>query len=133
MNPRRLFVASCLALVTTSMVFSIRGDIVDALCRDFHITNKQIGIALSPAFWGFTLSIIIAGSLVDFLGMRRLLTVSSLGYIAGVLLLLFAPCPAAAVEPYYSDPGYICLYAGMLIIGLSQGLVEAVINPLIAT
>jgi MFS family permease len=37
------------------------------------------------------------------------------------------------VEPYYSDPGFICLYAGMLSIGLSQGLVEAVINPLIAT
>ena len=31
MNTRRLFVASCLALLTTSMVFSIRGDIVDAL------------------------------------------------------------------------------------------------------
>ena len=34
MNTRRLFVASCLALLTTSMVFSIRGDIVDALSVD---------------------------------------------------------------------------------------------------
>ena len=31
MNPGKLFAASCVALVTTSMVFSIRGDIADAL------------------------------------------------------------------------------------------------------
>ena len=73
MNTRRLFVASCLALLTTSMVFSIRGDIVDALTLDFHITKEQMGAILSPAFWGFTLSIIIGGSLVDWLGMRNLL------------------------------------------------------------
>ena len=42
MNTRRLFVASCLALLTTSMVFSIRGDIVDALTLDFHITKEQM-------------------------------------------------------------------------------------------
>lgn len=133
MNPGRLFLASCLALVTTSMVFSIRGDILDALGADFHLNNQQIGLILSPAFWGFTLSILIGGSLVDFFGMRRLLAISSWGYIVAVLAIIFAPRPSAAVEPYYSDPGFIVLYAGMLTLGLSQGLVEGVINPLCAT
>ena len=31
MNKQRLFVASCVSLVTTSMVFSIRGDIEGAM------------------------------------------------------------------------------------------------------
>jgi MFS family permease len=133
MHPRRLFVASCAALVTTSMVFSIRSDILDALGADFHLSKEQIGLVLSPAFWGFTLSILIGGSLVDFLGMRRLLLLSGAGYLAAVLAILFAPRPQAPVTPYYSDPGFLLLYAAMLTLGLSQGLVEGVINPLIAT
>jgi MFS family permease len=133
MNSRRLFVASCLSLVTTSMMFSIRGDIADALTVDFHLTKEQMGAILSPAFWGFTLSIIIGGSLVDWLGMRNLLLGSSIGYIASILVILFAPRPTGPVDSLFSHTGTFILYAGMLVIGLAQGLVEAVINPLIAT
>ncbi|MBL8179742.1 MAG: MFS transporter [Bryobacterales bacterium] len=133
MNPGRLFLASCLALVTTSMVFSIRGDILDALGADFQLNKEQIGVILSPAFWGFTVSILIGGSLVDFFGMRRLLALSSWGYMAAVIAILFAPRPTAPVAPFYSDTGFLILYGGMLTLGLSQGLVEGVINPLCAT
>jgi MFS family permease len=133
MNPRRLFWASCVALITTAMVFSIRGDILDALGADFYLTKQQTGVLLSPAFWGFTVSILIGGSLVDFLGMRRLLLLSSFGYVAAVLAILFAPRPSGAAEPYYTQPGFLILYGAMLALGLSQGLVEGVINPLCAT
>jgi MFS family permease len=133
MNNRRLFVASCLALVTTSMMFSIRGDIADALTTDFHLSKEQMGAILSPAFWGFTLSIIIAGSLVDWLGMRNLLLGSSVMYILSILVILFAPRPTGPVDSLFAHTGTFILYAGMLVIGLAQGLVEAVINPLIAT
>lgn len=132
-NARKLFVASCLALVTTSMVFSIRGDILDALGADFHLNKEQLGVILSPAFWGFTLSILIGGSLVDFFGMRRLLLLSAAGFSTAVLAIVFAPRPSAPVTPYYSDPGFVILYGAMLTIGLSQGLVEGVINPLAAS
>jgi MFS family permease len=133
MHPGRLFFASCLALVTTSMVFSIRGDILDALGADFRLNKQQTGVILSPAFWGFTISILIGGSLVDFFGMRRLLAISGWGYILATGAILFAPHPAGPVEPFYTDPGFLALYAGMLALGLSQGLVEGVINPLCAT
>ena len=133
MNSGRLFAASCLALVTTSMVFSIRADIIDALATDFQLTKDQVGWALSPAFWGFTVSILIGGALVDFFGMRNLLLLSSGGYMVAVAAVLFAPLPAAPVAPYYTDPGFITLFAAMLLLGLSQGLVEGVINPLCAT
>lgn len=133
MNPGKLFAASCVALITTSMVFSIRGDIADALRADFHINAEQLGFAFMPAFWGFTLSAIFGGSLVDFFGMRRLLLLSAGGYITAVLAILFAPRPAAEVAPYYSDLGYQVLWGAMLVLGLSQGLVEGVINPLAAT
>ena len=131
MNARKLFAASCLALVTTSMMFSIRGDILDALGADFHMNKEQTGLILSPAFWGFTLSILVGGSLVDFFGMRRLLLVSSGGYAAAVLAILFAPRPSEPIQ--VTDVGFMILYASMLTLGLSQGLVEGVINPLAAT
>lgn len=115
------------------MVFSIRGDILDALSADFHLTKEQTGLVLSPAFWGFTLSILIGGSLVDMFGMRRLLSLSGWGYIVAVGAILFAPRPSGAVSSLFSDPGTLILYAAMLTLGLSQGLVEGVINPLCAT
>src|SRR5581483_11021339 len=130
---RRLFVASCLALITTAMVFSIRGDILDALGADFHLNKEQLGLLLSPAFWGFTVSIMVGGALVDFFGMRRLLLLSSAGYVCSILAIMFAPQPSAPVVPFYTDPGFVIVYAGMLALGLSQGLVEGVINPLCAT
>lgn len=133
MDRRRPFAISCVALVTTAMAFSIRGDVLDALGVDFHLNHEQLGVLLSPAFWGFTLSILIGGSMVDYLGMRRLLVLSSLGYMVAPLLIIFAPRPTAAVTPYYTEPGFILLYTGMLMLGLCQGLVEGVINPLTAT
>ena len=129
-NRSRLFLTSCVALITTAMVFSIRADILDMLGADFHLTKQQTGVLLSPAFLGFTLSIFIGGSLVDFFGMKRLMLLSSLGYVVSVLTIIFAPAPPGPVDPYYSDPGFVILYAAMLTLGLSQGLVEGVINPL---
>ena len=129
-NRSQLFLASCVALITTAMVFSIRADILDILGADFHLTKKQMGVLLSPAFLGFTLSIFIGGSLVDFFGMKRLMLLSSMGYVVSVLAIIFAPAPPGPVDPYYSDPGFVILYAAILTLGLSQGLVEGVINPL---
>ena len=43
MRARRLFLASCLALIATSMAFSIRADIIPALKTDFGLTDTQMG------------------------------------------------------------------------------------------
>lgn len=114
------------------MVFSIRGDVLDSLGSDFHLNRQQTGVLLSPAFWGFTVSVLIGGSLVDFFGMRRLLMMSGFGYVAAILAIIFAPKPTGPVTPYYSDTGFLILYASMMTLGLAQGLVEGVINPLCA-
>jgi MFS family permease len=133
LHKQRLFVASCLSLVTTSMVFSIRGDVEGAMSAAFHLTKEQMGSIWSPAFWAFTIAIFISGALVDVLGMRALHALSAIGYIVGVLLVLFAPFPAGPVDSIFGETGTLVLYSGFLIMGLSQGLVEGVINPLIAT
>lgn len=133
MDRSKLFAASCLSLLTTSMVFAIRGDIADDMAAAFHLSNEQLGLIFSPAFWCFTISILISGALVDVVGMRTLHILSALGYFAGIALVVFAARPDGPVASVFDHPGTTMVYAGFMIMGLSQGLVEGVINPLVAT
>lgn len=116
----RLFVASCIALIATAMTFAIRGDIIGDLGQNFSLTKEQLGYIAGAAFWGFTISIFIGGQLCDALGMGRLLILAFLCHTSGILLTIFAP-------------GFWLLWTATLIIGLGNGLIEAAVNPLIAT
>src|SRR6266540_528927 len=133
MPRQRLFVASCISLVTTSMVFAIRGDIETAMSATFYLSKGQMGTIWSPAFWAFTIAIFISGALVDLVGLRSLHVLSALGYVVGIGLVLLAPHPSAPVGSIFDNTGTTMLYAGFFVMGLSQGLVEGVINPLVAT
>jgi MFS family permease len=133
MNQSKLFLTSCVSLVTTAMVFAIRGDVADAMSGTFHLTHEQLGLIFSPAFWCFTIAIFISGALMDAIGMRTLHVLSAVGYFIGVGLVIFAPRPAGPVASVFDSTGTTLLYAGFMVMGLSQGLVEGVINPLIAT
>src|SRR4051812_15620411 len=133
MNKRALFTVSAISLVTTSMSFAIRGDVANAISDAFHISNEQLGLVFSPAFWAFAIAIVTSGALVDLVGMKRLHALSGAGYLVGVTLVLLAPRPTAPVVSLFDNTGTIMLYVGFLIMGLSQGLVEGVINPLTVT
>jgi len=133
MDRTRLFVASCVSLVTTAMVFAIRGDVAGDMAAAFHLTNEQLGLIFSPAFWCFTIAIFVSGALIDAVGMRALHVASAVGYAVGIALIVLAARPSAPVASIFDHAGTIMLYAGFMIMGLSQGLVEGVINPLIAT
>src|SRR5215472_12433449 len=106
MNRQKLFVASCVSLVTTAMVFAIRGDIADPLMRAFHITAEQQGLVFSPAFWAFTIAIFIGGAILDAVGMRTLHILSAIGYLVGVMLVILAPRPATPTATVLSTPEF---------------------------
>src|SRR3954464_1944185 len=133
MNKRALFLVSSISLVTTSMSFALRGDVANAMSGAFHITNEQLGLVFSPAFWAFAIGIVTSGALVDLVGMKRLHVLSGAGYIAAVLMVVFAPRPETTVISLFDNAGTTILYIAFLIMGLSQGLVEGVINPLTVT
>ena len=52
MNPRRLFVASCIALVASAFSFIIRQDVLPAWGRSFDLNAKELGLIGGIAFWG---------------------------------------------------------------------------------
>lgn len=116
----RLFLASCIALITTAMTFAFRASLEGVWGNEFHLTKEQIGWIFSPAFWGFTLAILFGGTLCDWLGMKRLLILAFVGQIAGVVIYLFAG-------------NAMMLFVGTVCIGIGNGMVEAACNPLVVT
>ncbi len=121
-TPQRsqLFVASCLALLVTSLSFGIRAGILGRLGVQFHLDAAQLGSIAATAFWGFPLAVIIGGIVVDIIGMKRLLIVAFVFHLLGILLTVFAD-------------GYWSLFISTLCIGIANGTVEAACNPLVAT
>ena len=120
MNQRRLFTASCVALVATAMTFAIRGDIMSDFEREFGLSKTDVGWIAGAAFWGFGFSILLGGPLCDLLGMGALLRLAALGHIGGAIATIAAP-------------NFAVLFAATLVVGVANGLVEAAVNPLVAT
>jgi MFS family permease len=119
-QPGKLFTASCIALVATSMTFAIRANLIESLGKTFSLSNSDLGIVFGTAFWGFTISMIIGGTLCDMLGMKRLIYLAFAGHVTGILLTAFAQ-------------GFWSLFFSTLLVGMANGLVEAACNPLVAT
>src|SRR5207237_4017925 len=86
----RLFIASCMALISTAVAFAIIGDIMGALKEQFILTNLQVGLIGGAALWGFTISIFVLGPLCDALGMRTLMWIAFLSHTAGTIVMIFA-------------------------------------------
>jgi Major Facilitator Superfamily len=132
-NKGKLFLISVLALATAGVGFAIRGGIASDLQSHFFDpidklrSGEMVATALGVVFLGFAFTIAIGSPLLDFLGMGRLLGLSSLSFIVGNLLVIFADRLTSGASIYW------VVWGGMLVIGVGQGLVETVINPLAAT
>ena len=55
MNSRRLFVASCIALVASAFSFVTRGDILPALGSTFDLNQASRGAIAGAAFLGMAI------------------------------------------------------------------------------
>ena len=117
---KQLFLASCLALLVTSLSFGIRAGILGRLGEKFNLDAQQLGTIAATAFWGFPLAIVIGGMIVDTIGMKKLLIGAFVFHLAGIVLTVFAT-------------GYWSLFISTLLIGIANGTVEAACNPLVAT
>ena len=119
-NRSALFVASCASLLVTSLSFGIRAGILNDLGIEFALSGAELSSITATAFWGFPLSMILGGALVDKVGMKNLMRLAYIGHLVGILLTIFAG-------------GYWTLWISTLAIGLANGMVEAVCNPLVAS
>lgn len=120
-NKNRLFVASCVALLVTSMTFAIRARLETVFGPEgVGLTLEQIGWAFTPAFWGFTLAMIIGGPLVDSLGIKKITWMAFITHAIGIVWTILAKDQTS-------------LFLATLFVGIGNGMVEAALNPMIAS
>ena len=120
-NKNRLFIASCMALLVTSMTFAIRARLETVFGPEgVGLTLEQIGYAFGPAFYGFTIAMIIGGPLVDTLGIKKITWAAFLMHAIGIIWTIMAKDMTS-------------LFTATLFVGIGNGLVEAALNPMIAS
>jgi MFS family permease len=119
-NRTALFRASCLSLLVTSLSFGIRAGTLNDFGTVFNLDKAQLALIASTAFYGFPIAVVIGGFIVDIIGMKRLLVIAFIFHLLGILLTIFAT-------------GFWTLYISTLFIGMANGTVEAVCNPLVTT
>jgi MFS family permease len=120
-DKNRLFLASCLALITTAMTFAIRARLETVFGPEgIGLSLEQLGYAFAPAFFGFTIAMIIGGPLVDLLGIKKITWMAFITHAVGVVLTLLADSMTS-------------LFIATLFIGIGNGFVEAALNPMIAS
>lgn len=116
----RLFTGSRFAIATGAARFVAITTIMDSLKNVFGLSDEDVGWIGGAGLWGFTVPMLIFGSLCDVLGMKLVLRLAVLCHLAGALLMIFAG-------------GFWTLFAGSLLLSMGDCLVQAACNPLVAT
>jgi MFS family permease len=129
----RLFFASALGLTMAGINASLRANTAGDLQRIFldpidkvH-SAEMIAKILGVPFLGFALTIALGSPLLDYIGMRLVLPLAGVFFTAGMLLMLFASSLASGAGVYN------VIWLGAVVAGMGWGMVETVVNPLIAT
>ena len=129
---KRLYFIGNLSIFMIELGFAVRATIAPDLQADIYIpidaatSATRLGEALGVTFTGFALTLLFGSALVDRMGMKAMVLLSALGYLAGSLGLFVATLmpPSGTVETI--------VMISLLLTGLGWGAVEAASNPMIA-
>ncbi len=117
---RRLFLGCFMALVATAFAFSLRGAVLSDWQRQFNLHEEDNGILGGVGLYPFAISIIIFSLFVDRIGYGTAMAIGFMGHLAATVLTIFAP-------------NFQVLYIAIFIYTFANGVVESVINPVVAT
>jgi MFS family permease len=132
LDRKRLYHVGNLSIFMIGLGFAVRANIAPNLQADIYneidLVNSasMLGEALGATFTGFALTLLFGSALVDLIGMKRMLLLSALGYIAGAVGLL-----VATTLPVGGTVETVILVS-LLLTGLGWGAVEAASNPMVA-
>ncbi|MEX0641209.1 MAG: MFS transporter [Pirellulales bacterium] len=119
-HSRRLFLGCFMALVATAFGFAVRGAVLADWGAQYNLTEEQKGIIGGVGTYPFAISIILFSLIIDRVGYGTAMCFGFFGHLVSTLLTIFAP-------------NFGVLYFATFLYALSNGTVEAVINPVVAT
>lgn len=117
---RRLFLGCFIGLVATAFGFAVRGAVLNEWGTQFNLSEEQKGIISGVGTYPFAISIILFSLIVDKIGYGTAMVFAFLGHIVSTIATIFAP-------------SFEVLYLATFLYALSNGMVESVINPVVAT
>ncbi|QDT98469.1 MFS transporter [Gimesia aquarii] len=129
-NNKPLFIASFMTLIAAGVGFAIRGGILADWGAQYGFTKLELGTITGGGLVGFGIVILLASLITDNVGYKPILL---LAFILHVLSALVTFAATPIFESVGKDGTYWCLYVGMFMFAVANGLCEAVINPLVAT
>jgi MFS family permease len=116
----RLFLGCFMSLIATAFGFIVRATLLNEWRLQFNLTGTELGNIGGAGLYPFAISIILFSLVIDKVGYGRAMAVAFVGHVASAIMTLTAQ-------------SYQMLYWGTFIFALSNGVVEAVINPVVAT
>jgi len=126
----KIFWASFLTLIAAGMGFAVRGDVLAEWGKLFGFTQTELGQITGGGLTGMAFTIIGFSLFADRIGYKLILIGAFLLHVGSAALTLAA---TPVFDAQGKDSAYWCLYVGMFMFSLANGMCEAAINPLVAT
>lgn len=129
-HPHRLLWAGFMAILASGVGFSIRAGILSQWSEQYGFTQTELGAITGGGLTGFGIIILISALIADRFGYGKLMvTAFVMHVISAGLTLATGPAFAAGGKP----AAFQCLFWGMFLFAVGNGIAEAVVNPLVAT
>jgi MFS family permease len=132
-NASRLLWAGFMAILAAGVGFGIRGGILSDWGRQFGFTGAELGSITGGGLTGFGLVILIGGLLADKLGYGKLVMVAFLCHALSAVVTFAATGAYGSGDAAGKAAAYKCLFWGTFLFAIGNGVLEAVLNPLVAT
>lgn len=136
-NAKRLLWAGFMAILAAGVGFSIRGGILGDWGAQFGFTQSDLGKITGGGLTGFGIIILLSSLIADRVGYGKLMILAFvMHFLSAVVTLAATPLFQArvGVDPVAAkDIAFQCLFWGMFMFAIGNGIAEAVVNPLVAT
>ncbi len=130
-NAQRLLWAGFMAILAAGVGFSVRGaSVLEEWSKAFGFTQTELGGITGGGLFGFGVIIILSSLIAEKVGYGKLMGFAFLTHFLSAVITLAAPAVFAAAG---KDATFWCLYIGMFMFAIGNGVCEAVVNPLVAT
>jgi MFS family permease len=131
-NAHRLLWAGFMAIMASGVGFAIRGGILaqGQWGEQYGFTQSDLGKITGGGLTGFGIVILLSALIADKIGYGTLMVTAFAMHLASAALTLATGLAFAAGG---KDAAFQCLFWGMFLFAVGNGIAEAVVNPLVAT
>jgi MFS family permease len=128
-NAYRLLWAGFMAIMASGVGFSIRAGILGQWAEQYGFTQTELGAITGGGLTGFGIIILLSALIADKIGYGTLMVAAFAMHLTSAALTL---ATGLAFATGGKPAAFQCLFWGMFLFAVGNGIAEAVVNPLVA-